>query len=273
MNLCLWAGAADFHFPFSSESFNSLPPALQKPSIHFQKLQKISANRGFSMGYGRTSPKKSRLPQTALLLRAPGRPFAVRLRRFPLLDPGPRPLLIGQSHFISRPALAFTALEAADFHSLPFCSESFNSLPRALQNLSIRFQKLQKISAERDFSIGYERKTPRIKSFASECLLAARHRTALRRWPSRLPLIHPGPRPHLIAQSIFLPQADINGRRPSRQAFVWKNRISARALGNYRTTVSRFAARGIAEIALGRPKGCLEFCDLDRFRRVVVHPT
>ncbi len=146
-----------------------------------------------------------------------------------------------KSHITSRSCI-YGLGDAADFLFLPFSSKSFNFFPRALQRLSNRFQKLQKISADLDFSMGYGRKEP--KKLACRGLRScSAPQDALRRTPSWFPLIHPGPRPLLIAEPNFLLKTDINGRRPSRQAFVWKNRITTLALWNTRTIVSRFAAR------------------------------
>ncbi len=56
------------HFPFlpfPSKGFNFFPKSLPKISIHFQKLQKISAIRDLSMGYGRAWPETSSAPPAA----------------------------------------------------------------------------------------------------------------------------------------------------------------------------------------------------------------
>ena len=117
-----------------SKNFHFFPRRLPKASIAFQKLQKISENRDLSRGYGRTRRKK--LAGAPIAAGGPNRRAATR-RNAPMCEPPP-----------ARPP---------DFHFLQFPSKGFNFFPRRLPKASIAFQKLQKISANRDLSRGYGR--------------------------------------------------------------------------------------------------------------------
>ena len=113
-----FAWVPDFPFlPFPSKDFNLFPNSLPNISLHFQKLQKISANLDLSMGYGRLRPEKTSGSQAAG----------------------------GSAEASVRP----------DFPFLPFPSKGFNLFSNSLPIISLHFQKLQKISAIRDLSMGY----------------------------------------------------------------------------------------------------------------------
>ncbi len=128
-----WPRAFNF-LPFPSKGFTFLPRRLPKASIPFQKLQKFSANRDLSMGYGR----RKRTIFVDWRTVAGGRPG-----RTVDTEAGARP---------------------GAFNFLPFPSKGFNFLPRGLPKASIPFQKLKKNSANRDLSMGYGRR--KRKTFA-----------------------------------------------------------------------------------------------------------
>ncbi len=140
---------------FPSKGFNFFPEGLPKVSIPFQKLQKISANRDFSMGYGRLErekicdravrpsaasrrPAQSRRPPSVLSLARSVRDFAQQpyrrhaKRRAPAATRPWRSIQRGQSppslffHFLPKASISFRR----GFKMLPFFSKSCKKFPR-----------------------------------------------------------------------------------------------------------------------------------------------